>query len=91
MRDSVEGVSEARLSLQEQSVMIQRCVDILKVELTEMSVERKTKSESGQQLQAITELRQAIEELNRTMQKDNRSSLTTKNIWESTKNYLQKN
>ena len=90
VRDSVEGVSEARLSLQEQSVMIQRCVDILKGELTEMSVERKTKSESGQQLQAITELRQAIEELNRTMQKDNRSSLTAKNIWESTTNYLRK-
>ena len=50
VRDSVEGVSEARLSLQEQSVMIQRCVDILKGELTEMSVERKTKSESGQSL-----------------------------------------
>ena len=90
VRDSVEGVSEARLSLQEQSIMIQRCVDILKGELTEMSVERKTKSESSQQLQAIIELRQAIDELNSTMQKDNRFSLTSKNIWESTTNYLRK-
>ena len=90
VRDSVEGVSEARLSLQEQSVMIQRCVDILKGELTEMSVERKTKSESRQQLQAIIELRHAIDELNSTMQKDNRSSPTSKNIWESTTNYLRK-
>ena len=47
VRDSVEGVSEARLSLQEQSIMIQRCVDILKEELTEISIERKTKSESS--------------------------------------------
>ena len=90
VRDSVEGVSEARLSLQEQSVMIQKCVDILKEELTEMSIERKTKSESSQQLQAIMELRRAMEQLNSTMKENKRSSLTPKNIWKSTANYLSK-
>ena len=90
VRDSVEGVSEARLSLQEQSVMIQKCVDILKEELTEMSIERKTKSESSQQLQAIMELRRAMEQLNSTMLDNKRSSLTPKNIWKSTANYLSK-
>ena len=90
VRDSVEGVSEARLSLQEQSVMIQRCVDILKGELTEMSIERKTKSESSQQLQAIMELRQAMERLNNTIQENKRSSLTPENIWKSTAIYLRK-
>ena len=90
VRDSVEGVSEARLSLQEQCVMIQKCVDILKVELTEMSIERKTKSESSQQLQAIMELRRAMEQLNSTMLENKRSSLTPKNIWKSIANYLSK-
>ena len=90
VRDSVEGVSEARLSLQEQSVMIQKCVDILKGELTEMSIERKTKSESSQQLQAIMELRQAMERLNNTILENKRSSLTPGNIWKSTAIYLRK-
>ena len=90
VRDSVEGVSEARLSLQEQSVMIQRCVDILKEELTEISIERKTKSESAHQLQAVMELRQAIEELNYTMQENKRTSPTSGNIWKSTTDYLRK-
>ena len=90
VRDSVEGVSEARLSLQEQSVMIQKCVDILKGELTEMSIERKTDSESSQQLQAIMELRQAMERLNSTILENKRSSLTPENIWRSTAIYLRK-
>ena len=90
VRDSVEGVSEARLSLQEQSVMIQRCVDILKGELREMSIERKTKSESSQQLQAIIELRDAMVELNRTMMENKKSSLSPQDIWKSTTNYLRK-
>ena len=90
VRDSVEGVSEARLSLQEQSLMIQRCVDILKEELTEMSINRRTKSESSQQLQAVMELRQAIEQLNSTILENKRSSLTPENIWKSTANYLRK-
>ena len=89
VRDSVEGVSEARLSLQEQSVMIQRCVDILKEELTEISIERKTKSESTHQLQAVVELRQ-IEQLNSTMQENKRTSPTSGNIWKSTADYLRK-
>ena len=90
VRDSVEGVSEARLSLQEQSVMIQRCVDILKEELTEISIERKTKSESAHQLQAVMELRRAIEQLNSTMQENKRTSPTSGNIWKSTADYLRK-
>ena len=90
VRDSVEGVSEARLSLQEQSVMIQRCVDILKGELREMSIERKTKSESSQQLQAIIELRDAMLELNRTMMENKKSSLSPQDIWKSTTDFLRK-
>ena len=90
VRDSVEGVSEARLSLQEQSVMIQRCVDILKEELTEITIERKTQSESTHQLQAVVELRQAIEQLNCTMMGRTKKSLTPGNIWASTADYLKK-
>ena len=90
VRDSVEGVSEARLSLQEQSVMIQKCVDILKEELTEISIERKTKRESAHQLQAVMELRQAIEQLNSTMKENKRTSPTPGNIWKSTADYLRK-
>ena len=90
VRDSVEGVSEARLSLQEQSIMIQKCVDILKEELTEMSIERKTKSESSQQLESVMELRRAIEQLNATMMENESSSLTPIDIWKSTANYLRK-
>ena len=56
--------------------MIQKCVDILKEELTEMSIERKTKSESAHQLQAVMELRRAIEQLNSTMMENKRTSLT---------------
>ena len=90
VRDSVEGVSEARLSLQEQSIMIQKCVDILKEELTEMSIKRKTKSESSQQLESVIELRRAIEQLNTTIMENKSSSLTPMNMWKSTANYLRK-
>ena len=90
VRDSVEGVSEARLSLQDQTVMIQRCIDILKEELTEISIERRTQSESSNHLQAVIELRQAIEQLNSTMLENKKKSATPKNIWESTKNYMRK-
>ena len=90
VRDSVEGMGEARLSLQEQSVMIQKCVDILKEELTEMSIERRSKSESSQQLHAVMELRQAIEQLNSTMLESKKTSLTAGNILKSTANYLRR-
>ena len=90
VRDSVEGMGEARLSLQEQSVMIQKCVDILKEELTEMSIERRSKSESSQQLHAVMELRQAIEQLNSTMLESKRTSLTAGKILKSTADYLRR-
>ena len=90
VRDSVEGVSEARLSLQEQSLMIQACVDILKDELTEMSVKRKTISESSNQLQAIIELRQAMDQLNSTILESKKATFSPKNLWDSTTDYLKK-
>ena len=55
-----------------------------------MSIERKTKSESIQQLQAIIELRDAMVELNRTMMENKKSSLSPQDIWKSTTNYLRK-
>ena len=70
--------------------MIQKCVDILKEELTEMSIERKTKSESSQQLESVMELRRAIEQLNATMTENKSSSLNPIDIWKSTTNYLRK-
>ena len=70
--------------------MIQKCVDILKEELTEMSIERKTKSESSEQLQSVMELRRAIEQLNATMMENKSSSLNPIDIWKSTANYLRK-
>ena len=90
VRDSVEGVSEARLSLQEQSLMIKTCVDILKDELTEMSIKRKTISESSNQLQAIIELRQAMDQLNSTILESKKATFTPKTLWNSTTNYLKK-
>ena len=90
VRDSVEGVSEARLSLQEQSLMIQTCVDILKDELTEMSIKRKTISESSNQLQAIIELRQAMDQLNTTILESKKATFTPKTLWNSTTSYLKK-
>ena len=90
VRDSVEGVSEARLSLQEQSLMIQTCVDILKDELTEMSIKRKTISESSNQLQAIIELRQAMDQLNSTILESKKATFTPKTLWNSTTKYLKK-
>jgi biopolymer transport protein ExbB/TolQ len=78
VRDSVEGMSEARLSLQDQSEVIRTSMNGLSDELQQSlnelepllnkiassSRQVRTDSESLDQLQAMTELRQSMEALN---------------------------
>ena len=71
------------------AVMIQRCVDILKEELTEISIERKTKRRALINCRRGTQA--TIEQLNSTMMGKTKKSRYPRNIWASTADYLKKN
>jgi len=78
VRDSVEGVAEARLSLQDQADVIRGSMDGLSQELNQslralepvltrlerLSTGTYTEAETRDQLQALVELRRSIETLN---------------------------
>lgn len=83
VRDSVEGVAEARLSLQDQADVIRSSMDGLSEELNQslralapvldrmerLSTSTYTQSEQVDQLQALQELRLSIEALNANVQR----------------------
>ena len=83
VRDSVEGVAEARLSLQDQADVIRGSMDGLSTELNQslialepilrrlerLSNQSYLESEQLDQVQALVELRRSIETLNHTVEK----------------------
>ena len=74
VRDSVEGVGEARLSLQEQTEIIRNAMNVLTGEIKEISLDAKINQEQETQINALIDLKEAIEELNINLQVNQRRS-----------------
>ena len=74
MRDSVEGVGEARLSLQEQTEIIRNAMNVLTGEIKEISLDAKINQEQETQINALIDLKEAIEELNINLRVNRRRS-----------------
>ena len=72
VRDSVEGVGEARLSLQEQTEIIRNAMNVLTGEIKEISLDAKINQEQETQINALIDLKEAIEELNINLQVNQR-------------------
>ena len=80
VRDSVEGVGEARLSLQEQTEIIRNSMNILASELNEINADKKLSQEKDVQINALIDLKQAIEDLNVNLQSGRSNRISSINI-----------
>ena len=67
VRDSVEGVSEARLSLQEQTDIIRNAMNLLAGELSDLLAENRIGIDQKAQLRSLIELKESIDLLNKNM------------------------
>ena len=73
VRDSVEGVSEARLSLQEQTDVIRNAMNLLAGELSDLLAENRIGIDQKSQIKSLIELKDAIDELNQNMRRKSNS------------------
>ena len=69
VRDSVEGVSEARLSLQEQTDVIRNAMDLLAGELSDLLAENRIGIDQKSQIKSLIELKDSIDQLNQNLRK----------------------
>ena len=67
VRDSVEGVGEARLSLQEQTDVIRNAMNLLAGELSDLLAENRIGIDQKSQIKSLIELKSSIDELNRNL------------------------
>ena len=72
VRDSVEGVGEARLSLQEQTDVIRNAMNLLAGELSDLLAENRIGIDQKSQIRSLIELKSSIDELNKNLKRDNR-------------------
>ena len=91
VRDSVEGVGEARLSLQEQTEIIRNAMNVLTGEIKEISLDAKINQEQETQINALIDLKEAIEELNINLQESARNRLGSASYHLNPLNYPGKN
>lgn len=70
VRDSVEGVSEARLSLQEQTDVIRNAMNLLAGELSDLLAENRIGIDQKAQLKSLIELRESIDQLNKNLKRE---------------------
>ena len=70
VRDSVEGVSEARLSLQEQTDIIRNAMNLLAGELSDLLAENRIGIDQKAQLRSLIELKESIDLLNKNMRRE---------------------
>ena len=76
VRDSVEGVSEARLSLQEQTDVIRNAMNLLAGELSDLLAENRIGIDQKSQIKSLIELKDSIDQLNQNLRrKSNRFNL----------------
>ena len=72
VRDSVEGVGEARLSLQEQTDVIRNAMNLLAGELSDLLAENRIGIDQKVQIRSLIELKTSIDELNKNLKRDNK-------------------
>ena len=72
VRDSVEGVGEARLSLQEQTDVIRNAMNLLAGELSDLLAENRIGIDQKSQIRSLIELKTSIDELNKNLKRDNK-------------------
>ena len=72
VRDSVEGVGEARLSLQEQTDVIRNAMNLLAGELSDLLAENRIGIDQKSQIRSLIELKVSIDELNKSLKRDNK-------------------
>ena len=73
VRDSVEGVSEARLSLQEQTDVIRNAMNLLSGELSDLLAENRIGIDQKSQIRSLIELKDSIDQLNQNLRRDTNS------------------
>ena len=73
VRDSVEGVSEARLSLQEQTDVIRNAMNLLAGELSDLLAENRIGIDQKSQIKSLIELKDAIDQLNQNLRRKSNS------------------
>ena len=69
VRDSVEGVSEARLSLQEQTDVIRNAMNLLAGELSDLLAENRIGIDQKSQIKSLIELKDSIDQLNQNLKR----------------------
>ena len=69
VRDSVEGVSEARLSLQEQTDVIRNAMNLLAGELSDLLAENRIGIDQKSQIKSLIELKDSIDQLNQNLRR----------------------
>jgi biopolymer transport protein ExbB/TolQ len=73
VRDSVEGVSEARLSLQEQTDVIRNAMNLLAGELSDLLAENRIGIDQKSQIKSLIELKDSIDQLNQNLARKSNS------------------
>jgi biopolymer transport protein ExbB/TolQ len=73
VRDSVEGVSEARLSLQEQTDVIRNAMNLLAGELSDLLAENRIGIDQKSQIKSLIELKDSIDQLNQNLTRKSNS------------------
>ena len=73
VRDSVEGVSEARLSLQEQTDVIRNAMNLLAGELSDLLAENRIGIDQKSQIRSLIELKDSINQLNQNLKRNSNS------------------
>ena len=73
VRDSVEGVSEARLSLQEQTDVIRNAMNLLAGELSDLLAENRIGIDQKSQIRSLIELKDSIDQLNQNLKRNSNS------------------
>ena len=76
----MEGVGEARLSLQEQTDVIRNAMNLLAGELSDLLAENRIGIDQKSQIRSLIELKSSIDALNKNLERNN-SGFSLKNVF----------
>jgi biopolymer transport protein ExbB/TolQ len=74
VKESVEGVSEARLSLQEQTETIRNAMNLLAGEMSDLLAENRVGIDQKNQIKSLINLKESIDALNSNLERNNKST-----------------
>ena len=75
VKESVEGVSEARLSLQEQTETIRNAMNLLAGEMSDLLAENRVGIDQKNQIKSLINLKESIDALNNNLERNNKSTV----------------